>query len=72
MIWRGALSFRYVIDQREHHIMKPFYRARISLIALSAMLFSPYQLAYAQDDNVVIVTATKIEKSVQDLSLIHI
>ena len=49
--------------------MKPFYRARISLIALSAMLFSPYQLAYAQDDNVVIVTATKIEKSVQDLGL---
>ena len=49
--------------------MKPFYRARISLIALSAMLLSPYQLAYAQDDNVVIVTATKIEKSVQDLGL---
>ena len=49
--------------------MKPFYRARISLIALSAMLFNPYQLAYAQDDNVVIVTATKIEKSVQDLGL---
>ena len=49
--------------------MKPFYRARISLIALSVMLFNPYQLAYAQDDNVVIVTATKIEKSVQDLGL---